>query len=154
MRVCGDGYPESEICHRPPLPIRKSAINDHDKFFTHKHHSFRTSRRSRTADHPEASANRHVFINIPRENPEEWPPRCPHTLKHENGTKGWWTPHRTFETSQGARSPMTTETKSGLPVTHGLRVFDALEPKFTPLQVCPVRVVDPLNGLVRGVFTL
>ena len=36
---------------------------------------------------------------------------------------------------------------------HGLRVFDALEPKFTPLQVCSVCGVDHLNWQLRGVFT-
>ena len=30
-------------------------------------------------------------------------------------------------------------------MTLGQPVFDALEPKFTPLQVCPVRGVDLLN---------
>ena len=28
-------------------------------------------------------------------------------------------------------------------MTHSLRIFDALEPKLTPIQVCPVRGVDP-----------
>ena len=43
----------------------------------------------------------------------------------------------------------------GLPMTHGLRVFDTLTlTEIQPLQVCPVRGTDPLNWQVSGVFAL
>ena len=42
----------------------------------------------------------------------------------------------------------------GLQMMYSLRVIDALELKFTPLKFCPVRGIDPLNWLVRGVFSL
>ena len=39
---------------------------------------------------------------------------------------------------------------------HGLHIFDALEPKFTPFKfvLCVELITDPLNCPVRGVFTL
>ena len=37
-------------------------------------------------------------------------------------------------------------------MTHTSRVFDALKPKLTPVQVCAAHRVDPLNLLMRGVF--
>ena len=44
--------------------------------------------RSFDVNHPRASANQNVSINIPREELEECPPCFPHKLrKHNNGAK-------------------------------------------------------------------
>ena len=47
-----------------------------------------------------ASANHSDTYNIPRENPEEWPPCLLHKLHHGNRAKDWrWIPNKTFEIS-------------------------------------------------------
>ena len=35
-----------------------------------------------------------------------------------------------------------------------VHAFNTLEPKFTPLKVCLVHGIDPLNWRVKGVLTL
>ena len=46
-------------------------------------------------NHPAASANQNVAINIPRENSDEWTPCFPHKLKHTNGAKDSLIPNET-----------------------------------------------------------
>ena len=57
-----------------------------------------------TANHPAASANRNVTINIPCEKPEEWPPRSPQRPKHSSKATDRLISSKAFIASDGVRA--------------------------------------------------
>ena len=50
-------------------------------------------------NHSAALANENVTVNIPRENPGEWPPCLPYKPKPSNRGKDWWILNKAFKSN-------------------------------------------------------